>query len=290
VIYNISHRTVFSYSQAVSISHHRLHLMPRSTPRQNPLWSTIVVEPTPSLRSESRDYFGNRVIYLTIQEPHEQLEVRASARVDVQAAPPTAPELSRPWDAVARELETTRDADALDAYHFAFDSPYVASNGEIDDYARLSFPPGRPVLAAAMNLTGRIFNDFTYEGGVTSVSTPVTEVMAQRRGVCQDFAHLELACFRTLGLPARYVSGYLLTYPPPGQEKLVGSDASHAWISVWCPELGWVDFDPTNNTIPGNEHVTLAWGRDYGDVSPVNGFMVGGGDHEITVAVDVAPA
>lgn len=290
MIYNVRHRTVFEYSQAVSISHHRLHLTPRTTTQQSALWSTILVDPTPSLRSESRDYFGNRVIHLTIQQPHRRLEVEASARVEVRAAEPPALALSRPWEAVARELETAREASALEAYHFAFDSPYVAGDGDVYDYALPSFPLGRPILAAAMELTGRIFHDFAYEGGVTSVSTPVNEVMAQRRGVCQDFAHLELACLRCLGLPARYISGYLLTYPPAGQDKLVGSDASHAWISVWCPELGWVDFDPTNNTIPGEEHITLAWGRDYGDVSPINGFMVGGGDHEITVAVDVTPA
>ena len=232
------------------------------------------------------------------------------------------------------------DHDALDAYEFVFESPYVVGNDDVRDYALQSFTPGRPILAATMDLTGRIFREFQYRGGVSDVSTPVSEVFAMRQGrcrprhnalslhagaadsrgdmdltaafrdsfaaasrtcrrpsatcsdaqgVCQDFAHLEIACLRSLGLAARYVSGYLLTRPPEGKEKLVGSDASHAWVSVFAGDLGWVDFDPTNNVIPGVEHITFAWGRDYGDVSPINGFIVGGGAHQVSVAVDVSP-
>ena len=184
-----------------------------------------------------------------------------------------------------RELLTTEGI--LHAYEFSFDSPYVAANDEVSEYAKVSFTPGRPILAAAMDLTSRIFHEFEYRGGVSDVSTPVREVFAMRKGVCQDFAHLQIACLRSLGLAARYVSGYLLTHPPEGKEKLVGSDASHAWLSVWSGSAGWIDFDPTNNLIPGVEHITIGWGRDYGDVSPINGFIVGGGAHQITVAVDV---
>ena len=169
-----------------------------------------------------------------------------------------------------------------------FDSPYVVGNDDIHEYALQSFTPGRPILAATMDLTSRIFREFQYRGGVSDVSTPVSDVFAMRQGVCQDFAHLEIACLRSLGLAARYVSGYLLTRPPEGKEKLVGSDASHAWVSVFAGDAGWVDFDPTNNVIPGVEHITFAWGRDYGDVSPINGFIVGGGAHQVSVAVDVS--
>lgn len=289
MIYNVSHRTTYSYAQQVSISQHRLHLLPRPTPRQNCLWSSILVEPRPANRAESRDYFGNRVLHLSIQVPHNELKVYAEARVEVSAGGPVALESSVPWDQLARELESARDATALEAFLFAFDSPYVAGDEAVHDYARGSFAPGRPVLTAVRELTQRIFKEFTYEGGVTDVSTPVREVLEKRRGVCQDFAHLEIACLRSLGVPARYVSGYLLTYPPAGQPKLVGADASHAWIAVWCPEFGWIDFDPTNDLIPGDEHITLGWGRDYGDVSPINGFMVGGGEHRVAVAVAISP-
>jgi transglutaminase-like putative cysteine protease len=225
-----------------------------------------------------------------VQEPHDRLLVHASARIDVGPRPPIAAQLSPPWEAVIRALAGARDEATLDAYQFAFDSPYITVDDDVRAYALPSFTPDRPVLDAAIDLTARIFHEFTYEGGVTDVSTPVHEVLMQRRGVCQDFAHLQIACLRSLGLPARYVSGYLMTRPPEGQQKLVGADASHAWLSVWCPALGWVDFDPTNNLIPGDEHITLAWGRDYGDVSPINGMIIGGGSHEVAVAVDVVPA
>jgi transglutaminase-like putative cysteine protease len=290
VIYDLSHRTTFSYAQPVSISHHVLHLMPRSGPGQTCERAAIIVDPAPTVRSDSHDYFGNPVTHLTVQEPHDRLLVHASARIDVGPRPPIAAQLSPPWEAVIRALAGARDEATLDAYQFAFDSPYITVDDDVRAYALPSFTPDRPVLDAAIDLTARIFHEFTYEGGVTDVSTPVHEVLMQRRGVCQDFAHLQIACLRSLGLPARYVSGYLMTRPPEGQQKLVGADASHAWLSVWCPALGWVDFDPTNNLIPGDEHITLAWGRDYGDVSPINGMIIGGGSHEVAVAVDVVPA
>ena len=289
MIYDVDHRTVFAYAQSVSISHHVVHLAPRARARQTCARSAIVVEPAPAIRHENHDYFGNPVTFLTVQVPHRELLVHARARILVEAGAPVAPDASPAREEVARRLETARDAETLDAYQYAFDSPYVASEDDVYDFARASFAPGRPVLAAAMHLTTRIFEEFYYQGAVTDVSTPVSEVLRTRQGVCQDFAHLEIACLHSHGLAARYVSGYLLTRPPDGNERLVGADASHAWISVWCPGIGWVEFDPTNNLIPVDEHITLAWGRDYGDVSPINGFIVGGGDHEVTVAVDVVP-
>lgn len=235
------------------------------------------------------DFFGNCVRYLALQEPHQRLVVESRSRIDV--APRDGPvdlPSSPAWESVAASL-VAADVAVLDPLQFAFASPYVALDREARDYALPSFSGGRPILEAAMNLTSRIFEDFEYQGGVSDVSTPVRQVLKMRKGVCQDFAHLEIACLRSIGLAARYVSGYLLTHPPPGRPKLVGSDASHAWLSVWAGELGWIDLDPTNNVIPDVEHITLAWGRDYGDVSPMNGFIIGGGTHSVTVGVDVTP-
>ncbi len=285
MIYDIRHKTTFTYEDVVSVSHHVVHLTPRPHPRQTCLDTAMVVDPSPAVDSQGKDYFGNPVQYLTVQEPHERLVVDAHSRVEVRPAPtPLALDASEPWEHVRDRLAT--DA-ALEAYEFSFESPYIVGSDEIHDYALESFTPGRPILAAAMALTGRIFREFEYRGGVSDVSTPVRDVFAMRRGVCQDFAHLELACLRSLGLTARYVSGYLLTRPPEGKEKLIGSDASHAWLSVWAGRDGWIDFDPTNNLVPSVEHITLGWGRDYGDVSPINGFIVGGGAHQVSVAVDV---
>lgn len=286
--YDVRHRTEFRYEQLVSISHHVLHLVPRAQDRQDALGSALHIEPLPSQSSASQDSFGNPVNYLTIYEPHDVLTVESRARVDVHENP--LPDLASgpSWEQVLERLRNPQGA-ALDAYQYCFDSPYSAIVPGVKKFALPSFEPGRSLLAASKDLTRRIFEEFEYQGGVSDVSTPVAEVLRMRKGVCQDFAHLQIACLRSLGLPARYVSGYLLTHPPEGQTKLVGSDASHAWLSVWAGELGWVDFDPTNNMMPHVEHITVAWGRDYGDVSPINGFIIGGGAHEVVVAVDVSP-
>ncbi len=290
MIYQILHQTTFTYTQPVAISHHVLRLTPRPHPRQQCLRSNIHIDPTPSAQSNNTDYFGNPVSHLIIETPHRELQVKAKTLVDVQKPNECHLDQSAPWDETAKHLQEGLNSGNLEAAQFIFDSPYITVDDATYDFVRESFPPGRPMLAGVMDLTKRIFTEFTYEGGVTEVSTPVGEVLASRKGVCQDFAHLEIAALRSLGLPARYVSGYLLTHPPEGQEKLVGADASHAWISTWTPDLGWVDFDPTNNLIPSEEHITLAWGRDYGDVSPINGYMVGGGEHTPSVSVDVSPA
>jgi transglutaminase-like putative cysteine protease len=287
MIYDIHHQTTFTYEDVVSVSQHVLHLTPRTHPRQTALESALVVAPSPAVDLRGTDYFGNPVRYLTIQEPHEQLIVDARSRVDVRPEPePLELSSSEPWEEVRRRLV---DEAALSAYEFSFESPYVVASEDVQHYARQSFEAGRPLLEAAMDLTSRIYRDFEYRGGVSDVATPVRDVFAMRKGVCQDFAHLAIACLRSLGLAARYVSGYLLTRAPEGKAKLVGSDASHAWLSVWSGGPGWVDFDPTNNMLPGAEHITVGWGRDYGDVSPINGFIVGGGSHRVQVAVDVSP-
>jgi transglutaminase-like putative cysteine protease len=286
--YAVRHRTTFKYEQLVSVSHHVLHLTPRDFARQQCLSSAIDIEPTPTLVSEGVDYFGNNVQYLTVNEPHKRLLVESSSLVDVAASAPLDLTASPAWDELGQSLLT---ASTLEAYEFGFDSPCAVATPEVRAFAGESFPPARPVLAATMDLTMRIFKEFTYRGGVSDISTPVAEVLAKRQGVCQDFAHLEIACLRSLGLPARYISGYLLTHPPAGQKKLIGADASHAWLAIWCgSEIGWADFDPTNGLIPSDEHVTVGWGRDYGDVSPINGFILGGGEHDVIVEVDVDPA
>ena len=290
MLYDVQHRTTLSYEETVSISHHVLHLEPRSWLRQSQLWFELHVDPAPSQQSTSMDFFGNHVHHFTMQEPHQQLIVETRSRVDVQPQEsPAAPSNSPPWEAILSMLAAA-DASVMEPMRFAFTSPYVFWDREARDFALPSFSPGRPILDACMDLTSRIFSEFEYQGGVSDVSTPVRQVLKMRKGVCQDFAHLQIACLRSLGLATRYVSGYLLTHPPPGQPKLVGSDASHAWISVWAGELGWIDFDPTNNLMPNDEHITIGWGRDYGDVSPMNGFIIGGGAHSVAVAVDVAAA
>ena len=291
MIYDIRHKTTFTYEDVVSVSQHVLHLVPRSHARQRSLQTSLVIDPAPAVDSDGHDYFGNSVYYLTLQEPHDRLVVEARSRVEVSPRPqPLDFGASESWEDVRDNLAGVADTTLLQAYEFAFDSPYAIANDDVQEYALRSFEPRRPILEAAMDLTTRIHGEFEYRGGVSDVSTPVRDVFAMRKGVCQDFAHLQIACLRSLGLAARYVSGYLLTHPPKGKEKLVGSDASHAWISVWCGAGGWVDFDPTNNLIPDVEHIVVGWGRDYGDVSPINGFIVGGGAHQVAVAVDVTPS
>ena len=291
MMYDIRHRTTFTYEDVVSVSHHVLHLSPRRHPRQRALETAMLIDPSPAVDSQGSDYFGNPVHYLTVQEPHDQLVVEARSRIDVQPLPASIDlGASERWVETRESLAAAADDTMLQAFQFVFDSPYSVADEDVRDYALQSFVGDRPVLEAAMDLTSRIYGEFEYRGGVSDVSTPVRDVFDMRKGVCQDFAHLEIACLRSLGLAARYVSGYLRTRPPEGKEKLVGADASHAWLSVWCGSNGWVDFDPTNNVIPNVEHITIGWGRDYGDVSPINGFIVGGGAHQVAVAVDVNPA
>jgi transglutaminase-like putative cysteine protease len=238
--------------------------------------------------STRTDYFGNLVTYFTVREPHRRMEITAVNRVRVEPRPAPAAAATPPWDQVAAALRSGHDPETLDAYQYVFDSHYVQRDPELAGFAAPSFPEGRPVLEAVLDLTGRIHSEFVFDsstGGAFEV--PTTRILVTRRGVCQDFSHLEIGCLRSLGLAARYVSGYLLTNPPPGQDRLIGADMSHAWASVFCPGLGWVDVDPTNNLMTGEKHITLAWGRDYDDVSPIKGVILGGGRHSVTVSVDV---
>jgi transglutaminase-like putative cysteine protease len=287
MIFDVSHQTTYKYSQPVSISHHMFHLSPRTTSRQICHRTALTVSPAPSVNESGNDFFGNPTTFVALQTQHKELVIQSRSVVEVSPPSTPAPTSTTPWDRVYDLVERDRSPLGLQVLQFAYDSPFTTADGEIANYARESFPPGRPVLEAALDLTGRIYREFKYEGGATTVTTTVDEVLRLKHGVCQDFAHLEIACLRAMRVPARYVSGYLLTKAPEGREKLVGADASHAWLSVWCPGYGWVDLDPTNNLIPTDEHVLLAWGRDYGDVSPVNGVIFGGGEHVIDVAVDV---
>jgi len=287
--YRVSHTTTYRYAEPVSICHNELRLTPRNRPGQSTLRSQLLVEPTPSTLRTHVDYFGNAVTFLTLQEPHDRLTITAMSQVAVNPLPPPAIADTPAWEAVAARLRRERTAEMVGASELVFESPHVRIDDEVRRFAAPSFPAGRAVLPAVLELTQRIHDACTYDPEATTVATPVAEVLRERRGVCQDFAHLELACLRSLGLAARYVSGYIKTVPSATKARLVGADASHAWLAVYVPDLGWVDVDPTNDQIAGGEHVTLAWGRDYGDVPPVKGVVLGGGEHTMRVAVDVVP-
>lgn len=285
--YLISHRTLYEYAAPVAVSHHVARLEPRVTSAQIPETFSLKIFPQPVLRKARADYFGNHLCFFSVQENHHRLEITASSRVSIRAQKSPASESSPPWEQVARLFTDPVAPEVIEPYQFVFDSPQVRASFELADYARESFKKETPLLAGALDLTRRIFQDFKYDSKATTIATPLEEVLEKRRGVCQDFAHLGIACLRSLGLPARYVSGYLRTRPPEGKERLVGADASHAWFSIFCPRHGWNDFDPTNNLQVSREHITVAYGRDFGDVSPVAGILTGGGQHEVKVSVDV---
>ena len=290
MIYDVSHRTAYAYRKPVLQSQHLVHLAPLEGPRQRVLRHSLLVEPAPSSNTERTDYFGNGMAVMTIDDEHSELVVHARSTVEVWAPDPPMPGLSTPWEQVTAKARRGDGGLDVGVLQFVSASPHTRTVAEAIQYARPSFAPGRPILEAALDLTRRIYEDFTFDSTATDISTPVSHVLQERRGVCQDFAHLAITCLRGHGLPARYVSGYLLTYPPPGMEKLQGADASHAWLSVWAPESGWVDFDPTNGVMPSNEHITVAYGRDYDDVSPISGVLLGGSRQAMSVAVDVMVA
>ncbi len=293
--YHILHETRYDYGSAVSLSQQQLHLSPRIVPWQYVAEHHLAVEPQPSWQRYGRDAFGNPVVWLAFDGPHDCLHVRSEMTIEVLPHLPAHPLAeSPPWETVRERLAysaTPLPPEDLEAACYLFESPFVRVKHEFAAFAAPCFPPGAPLLAGTRDLMAKIFEEFEFDPEATTVSTPVLEVLEQRRGVCQDFAHLMIACLRSLGLAARYASGYLLTHPPPGRPRLVGADASHAWVSVYCPgaEGEWVDFDPTNNLLPDTEHITMAIGRDFGDVSPLRGVILGGGSHEPEVAVTVTP-
>ncbi|MDX1962780.1 MAG: transglutaminase family protein [Pirellulales bacterium] len=287
--YKVTHSTVYQYSESVPLCHNEVHLTPREHGRQYCLSHRLAVRPAPARLEHTRDYFGNHRSLFTIQEGHQRLAVTAVSKVEVLPPVGVKGEQTSPWETVRDRLNSVHPPLHLESRQYLYDSPHIIRSRELAEFAEVSFPSGRLWLDGVTDLMDRIFHEFTYDPAATNISTPLHQVLAMRRGVCQDFAHLMIGGLRALGLSARYVSGYLLTMPLPGQPKLIGADASHAWLSAYSPETGWVDFDPTNNCIPSVDHITLAWGRDYSDVCPIKGVFIGGGQHGLTVSVDVSP-
>lgn len=288
--YRIKHVTEYIYADRVSHCYNLGHLIPRTSRRQTCLSARIHVSPNTSYSAKREDYFGNTAYHFEIQRPHKKLVITATSEVmtEVQASG-TSLDLGASFAEAKQLLATSREPEVLAAREFLLNSSMVSMIPTLRDYAASSFSEDRPLLSSVKELTERIFNEFTYCPESTTIATPLEEVLEKRRGVCQDFAHLQIACLRALGIPAKYVSGYLETLPPPGKEKLVGADASHAWISVFSPSEGWFEFDPTNNCLAGEQHVITAWGRDYFDVTPLRGVIYGGGESPaLNISVDVA--
>jgi len=295
---HITHETCYDYAPAVNIAQHMAYLKPLNTATQRLLSHSLHITPEPAQQTATLDVYGNTRTFFSLQTAHTRLKIIARSAVSTRE--PSDFESTVAWEPVRERFRYCAKNPFDAAAEFVFSSPYVPRHADFAAYARPSFTPGQALLLAARDLMQRIHHDFTYESQSTQVNTPALQALAQRKGVCQDFAHIMIACLRAYGLPARYVSGYLLTQPAPGQERLVGSDASHAWVSVYLPDLDdgpmgahWVDFDPTNNRdgwgSPGEDYVTLALGRDYADVSPVRGVIHGGANHTLTVGVTVAP-
>jgi transglutaminase-like putative cysteine protease len=289
VIYDIDHLTAYSYEALVTSASLALRLSPRTTLTQRSLAHEVRITPEPEHATSHRDFYGNVVDLVSIDTPHTELEIRSTARVEVMPRPALAgPDLA--WERIGEAALSERDLSAAGPSHFLFTSPRITLVREVTRYARESFTRGRGIVEACTDLMTRIRKDFAYKPQTTEVSTSVADAFAQRAGVCQDFAQIMIGGLRGLGLPAAYVSGYLRTIPPPGKPRLQGADATHAWVSVWAgPENGWIGFDPTNAIQAGTDHITLAVGRDFSDVSPVYGVFVGSGENELKVEVDVIP-
>lgn len=291
VRYRVRHETVYSYGGDVAHSHQLLHLTPRNALRQSCHAHSITLLPQPSIRRDDIDAFGNHVTRLEYDLPHDRLEVLAEAGVEVRAAPATEPDQSAEWEAVGGSLAFSgrpMQEELLEACRYRMESSYIRIKQAFTDYAADCFLPKRPILAAADALMHKIHREFKYAPGSTTIRTSAIEAFEARLGVCQDFAHIMIGCLRSRGLAARYVSGYLRTLPPPGADAAyVGADASHAWVSVFCPPFGWIDLDPTNDVRVSSDHIIIAWGRDFGDVSPLRGVIVGGGRHRLSVRVSV---
>ncbi|MBC7204288.1 MAG: transglutaminase family protein [Pusillimonas sp.] len=293
VVYQVMHDTLYHYQSPVSLSRQILRLTPRQLPWQDVLASHIDIEPQPARIHTMRDAFGNEVLSFCLEQEHTELAFRARSRVQVKPRYLPASSVDLPLEEVSEfyRFKSGRHYSASDfeAIKFLYESAHVRVKRVFADWAREIMFPGQSLCDFIRALQGRIYSDFTFDPAATTVSTPVTEVFGHRKGVCQDFAHLMLSCLRSVGLAARYVSGYILTHPPEGQARLVGADASHAWVSVYLPGFGWVDSDPTNNIFVNTEHITLSWGRDYADISPVRGMMIGSGAHTLDIAVTVYP-
>ena len=292
--YRITHVTTYHYSQPVGLCQNEARLQPREFWRQQCLASRFEINPAPADFRERFDFFGNRVAYFAIQQAHAKLDVTTISEVELvpdgkllELSNAIAWEQVRDWLQSARAVGQDDVDEWVEAKQYVLDSPMVVATDELADYAQASFVPGRPILAVVQDLMQRIFSDFTYDPTFTTIATPLSDVLSHRRGVCQDFAHLAIGCLRAYGLAARYISGYVESIPAPGAEKIIGGDESHAWFAVFVPGSGWLEFDPTNNKMPLDQHITLGWGRDYADVTPLKGIAYGGGQHTLSVSVDV---
>jgi transglutaminase-like putative cysteine protease len=289
MIYDVRQTTTYAYETAVTRARHVLRLLPVARERQHVTAAMLDIDPVPVSRREATDFFHNWTTVAELEEPHETLAVKLAARVSVEAVAPIDFDKSPPWESVRADSYASEDIGPASPVHFIYPSRQVSLDPEIRDYARKSYAPGRPVLAGAAELMQRIKADFVYELGATTVTTTPSMSFAQRRGVCQDFAHIMIAGLRGLGLPAAYVSGFLRTVPRPGAVRLAGADAMHAWIMVWGGAAGWWGFDPTNALIASEDHVVLAIGRDYADVAPIDGVVLASGEQRLSTAVDVIP-
>lgn len=290
--YQLRHSTRYEYSGPVSLSHNEARILPRNLPWQ---WCTnaqLEISPTPVRMRERIDFFGNRVVHFSLESLHEELYVNVTSNIETRPRAMQDFFSTIAWEQAVRDTAADirySNRDCLEARLFMLDSPFIRQHDNLAAYALTSFFAGRNLLDSVLDLNQRIFHEFVYDPDFTTVATPLKEVLASRRGVCQDFAHLAIGCLRSLGLAARYVSGYMETMPPPGQEKLLGADATHAWLAVFIPGWGWLEIDPTNGCLPDERYIVLGWGRDFADVTPLKGVMTGGGEHKLTVAVDVLP-
>jgi transglutaminase-like putative cysteine protease len=290
MIYDVRQVTTYNYASPVGYAHHVLRLMPIDRENQRVHAASLDIEPAPIERREGKDFFGNRITWIAFDQPHDTLTVRVAARIAVDRPSSNQPVPTPPWEAISAAAAAHSDLSPEGPAHYLFPSRQVSLDPEIRDYVAMSFPPGRPVLEGAADLMRRIKSEFVYEVGATNASTTPPMSFALRRGVCQDFTHIMISGMRSLGLPAAYVSGYLRTGRPPGEDKLEGSDAMHAWVLAWCGEAaGWIGLDPTNAIMVGNDHVVLAIGRDYSDVAPIGGVIFASGAQRLDVAVRVEP-
>ncbi len=284
--YTVTHITTYQYQEPVAVSHNLVHLGPVDLPYQQVLGHQLTVSPEPTVFHRTTDYFGNPTCTVTVQTAHRELVVTATTTINRERPETVEADLTLPWETVAAEITRAEASELWPVLEFAYPSAMVPMDPVFRTFAEPSFTPGRTVLAAALDLNHRINTEFTYDSGATTVTTPVQDALARKRGVCQDFALVLIGALRSMGIPARYVSGYLETSPPPGRPRLVGADASHAWAQVWTG-AGWVDLDPTNDCLPAERHLTVAFGRDFADVSPLRGMILGGGAAAVRVSVDV---
>jgi len=287
MLFSVEHTTRYKYHEQVSLCHNIAALTPRNTPYQKCRSISINISPSPDVLEEHVDFFGNHLFYFVVEQEHETLSVTVKSEVEkTSRMPRPSPDFAQSWESVKDLLDRSTE-EFIEEKQFMNPTEITAANTVIREYALKSFPAGKPLFEAIVDLIQRIYADFKFTPGFTTISTPLAVVMKERKGVCQDFAHLAISCIHCLGLPARYVSGYLETLAPAGKEKLVGVDASHAWIAAFIPEVGWVDFDPTNNQLANDQYITIGWGRDYFDIIPLKGIIMSSNTHELSVSVDV---